>query len=452
MITKYGNSRIVQAATSLSHLMGPSTGVVKRVGRKMADLDYDPQNYVYLRNRAISSLELHGPNQNWDAFEDEELQRTYATFIGCPISVDHIGTTKIGTVIDSEYIKLSDFRYELGIPLLPHKDTLAVLNEKCAKEATYNEVLRYANANKLVRGSDRKQLLEAVGAHLCVGGWIENVWAIEKVAAEEHTRGLVIAILKEEVQDSSMGCLVNQSVCNVCGHIATGELPAHEDFCDDIRLNKGSLITVGDYQVTPYEINRDISFFEDSLILPHKFGGKAGGEGADADAKLLEVFANRGSKSVVAGIALKTAGEDGYVGLSNPSNPGFDMQMQPEAYIMIGEMPDSVEKNRDDFNQQRKDFAEESQGEDISPDDYPEGTIVSIIFDDDDIEAIVVEEIEDGIVVAIENIDDPVNILYEDINEVIEYPKELDYESIQDIENPEMHPEKRAASIKLITK
>jgi hypothetical protein len=435
MILKYGNAKIVQASTALVNLMPPSVGMVKRAGKKMADLDYDPTNYVYLRNRAISSLELHGPNQNWDAFEDAELQAKYATFIGCPISVDHIGTTKIGTVLDSEYIKLSDFRYELGIPLLPVKDTIAVLGEKCRKETTFNEVLRYATANKLVRGSDRQLLLDSVGTHLCLGGWVENIWAVDKQAAEDHTRGLVNAMLKEAVTDSSMGTLVNESVCSVCGHIATGELPPHEDFCDDIRLHKGALITVGGHQVTPYEINRDIEFFEDSLILPHSLGGKAGGEGADMDAKLLEVFSHK----------KQGTRKKAYVGLVNPKSPSTT-QFQPDVYVMIGEMPEVVEKHRDEFNEQREEFADEAKGEDIDPSDYPEGTIISILFEDGDVDAIVIEETDSGVTVAIDGIDDPVEVPYDDINEVLEYPEDLDQEDIIDIENPEMHPEKRAAS------
>ena len=441
MIPKYGNSKIVQAATALAGLMSPSFGMVKRAGKKLADLDYDPDNYVYLRNRAISSLELHGPNQNFDAFEDEELRTKYSTFIGCPISVDHIGTTKIGTVIDSQYIKLSDFRHELDIPLLPVKDTIAVLGEKCSREATFNEVLRYANANKLVRGSDRQQLLEAVGSHLCVGGWVENIWAVEKTAAEEHTRGLVDAILKEAVSDSSMGCLVNQSVCNICGHIATGELPANQDFCDDIRLHKGSAVDVCGIPVVAYELNRDISFFEDSLILPHSYGGKAGGEGADADAKLLEVFAKKKKQA---------NRKKAYVGLNNPSQPeGVPTQFDTDAYIMLGDIPENVAKNKEEFNEQRRDFADESESEDITPSDYPEGTIINILFDDGDIDAIVIEETDDGVTVAIEDMDDPVDIPFDDINEVLEYPEELDYESVEDIEaaNPEMFPEERAATL-----
>ena len=448
----------------------PSTHrLMKQAGKRLESLDLDPKTCVYLRNRAVSALELHGPNQNWDAFEYPELDAKYSTFIGNDISVDHIGTNSIGSVLDSEFVKVSDFRNELEIPMLPLKDTIAVLGEKCAKESLFKHVLNYADAQKLVRGSDRKMIVEAVGRHLCSGGWVENIWAIKKQAAEQHTPGLVQAILDGEITDSSMGCLVNESICSACSNVATGELPEHEDFCDCILNWKGQNMplekVVEDAPtgaiVIPFEINRDISFFEDSLILPFQYGGLAGGEGADIDAKLLEVYANRKKSSVfvprkIGGrkkAASKAALEEtantekkSYIGLM-PRSPWSGSQ-NPNVYTMIGDIPEGVEQNRDEFKEQRRQFVMDEKTKDISPDDYPEGTIISITYEGEDMEAIVVEETETGLIVALEGIDEPVEISFEEVNEILETPEDISYEKemeMVDVATPEIHPEKRSS-------
>jgi intein/homing endonuclease len=829
MLVKYGNSKIIQASRTLSGLMPSSNRMLKRASKALESLDLDKDNNIYLRNRAISALELHGPNQNYDAFEYDELSQKYSTFIGNPISVDHIGTTKIGEVLVSDFIKAADFRFELDIPMLPLKDTIAVLSEKCSKENTFNHVLAYANANKLVRSSDRKILLEDVGRHLCLGGWVENIWAIDRKAADTHTPGLIDAILKNRIQDTSMGChpagtkvtleggtekniedisvgdkvithtgntgvvkntfkrnytdgiykinirglsdilmptyehpyyvikkeqivckrsnaeyakntrcyptsdgsnhekvncvkvkcsrsasldnyfpefvktselcvgdyvsysfsdevrptqlsksffrllgyylaegwvinnsmkpirvefsfhkdekayiqeliciseglygktpivrphatsanavvvivysqemaadlfkhgskyalhkkvsseilyssvenqleliktfiqgdgstgnvgqlylesasriliqqimwmlsrarilwscqettypvngirkntrnntttwklrisnyesqaiknnndkyidkdklhvisynfyyknhlffpireitfdpnwsgeiynfevegdnsylvnnvavhncLVQASVCSVCGNVATGELPPEEDFCECIQRHKGSPLTINGFLVIPFEINRDFSFFEDSLILPFALGGKAGGEGADKDAHLLEVFAARKKKS--------------YVEL-NPNPPGATSYV-PTRYVMVGDTPDVVEKNREEFNEMKQDFVDDNQ-ETVVESEFPEGTIVKIMLEGESVDAVVVEEKEDTVTVAVEGIEDPVEISIREINEVVQYPEDLDFErqmDINDVPSRERHPEKRAASKK----
>lgn len=461
MIVRYGTTKIVQASLSLSGLWPSTHRLLKTAGKKLASLDLDPEKHLYLRNRAVSALELHGPNQNWDAFEYPELDKKYSTFIGNDISVDHIGTQVVGTVLDSEFIKVSDFREEMGIPMLPVNDTIQVLSEKCSQDTVYGHVLDYANAQKLVRGSDRTQILNSVGQHLCTGGWVENVWAIDKEVAEAHTPGMCKAILSGDITDSSMGALVNESVCSVCNNIATGELPEHEDFCDCILNWKGQQMNYEGMIVVPFEINRDISFFEDSLILPHQFGGQAGGEGADKDAKFLESFASKKRSSVVVSnnifarvkVASKKKTADDTGEMSMNSNPDSNVQENSGAnsgvYEMIGDVPDIVRENKEEFKKQRREFADEEQDKDITPNDYPEGTIITFMYEGVLTDASVVEETEDGLVVAIENLDEPIEIDFDEVTidvkknpEDISYTKELE---MQDIAQPEMHPESRSA-------
>lgn len=201
----------------------------------------DPDRFVYLRNRAISSLESHGPNDNGDAFEREQLTASYLTFLGVPSTVDHTSADVIGSVVDTVWTPI------------------------------------------------KKEIKARNGENVVIGDWVENVHAIDKERTERFHPGLVEAILDGEVTDTSMGCLVETSICNVCQNVATTE----SEFCDHIRDYKGKQAHLGanGELVHVAEINRDITFFEDSVILPIRFGGTAGGQGADPSAKILERLA-----------------------------------------------------------------------------------------------------------------------------------------------------------------
>jgi len=437
MIIRYGSAKIVKTAATLAGLVRPwQGGLIKQAASRMESFDLDPENHVYLRNRAISALEIHGPNQNWDAFEYDELARSYPSFIGKPVSVDHIGTDQIGIVLDSEFIPIPSLRDDLGLPMMPFDqlfDNLVVLCNR--NKDTFGRVLSYATDKKLVRGSDQRKIVEAVAKHLACSGWVENVWAIDKEQAEDHTPGLTQAILNGEITDSSMGTMVESAVCSVCANIATGELPEHQDFCDCIRLHKGRQMQVEGMWVVPFEINRGCGFFEDSLILPFRFGGKAGGEGADKDAKLLEVFSNR-----------KTGSKRAYIE-TNP-NPGQGVRKTPDMYIMIGEMPPQVEENRAEFLQDKKDNIEDFIEQQNAPGEIPEGSILLIIHEDKETDCVVVEEHEDGsFVVAIDGIDEPIEITRTEIIEIKELPEDMDYENRMDSAESRERTERRAAGL-----
>ncbi len=65
---------------------------------------YDPQNFVYFRCRAITADE---PNGNYDYFPEEEIIKSYKTFIGVGLYKDHDAdsvTKAIGKVLWAEYI------------------------------------------------------------------------------------------------------------------------------------------------------------------------------------------------------------------------------------------------------------------------------------------------------------------------------------------------------------
>ena len=442
MLITYGSSKIVKVASTLHALAsGWNGGLVKRAAKSMEALDLDQDNYVYLRNRAVSALEIHGPNQNWDSFSYDELQKKYSTFIGKPVTVDHIGTDVIGTIIDSEFIPANKFRDDIGIPLLPYEHTKEVLSSMVKKKSTdLTRIFDYATKNKLVRGSDEGLMVEAVSRHLSCGGWVENIWAVNRKDAEEHTPGFVQAILKHCITDSSMGCMVNRAICSVCQNVATGELPEHEDFCDCIRLYKGRPMPFEGITVIPFEQNFDIEFFEDTCIKPFNLGGKAGGEGADADAKLLEVFSSK----------KKTASrKQAYI--ENNPNPPQTMRTSPDAYTLIGDMPENVQKNRDEFMAEKNEIIQKHIEEQSAPGNHPEGTIILINHEGEEVDAVVVEESdEEGtLIVALDGLDEPIEIDASEVLEVKEYPEEMSYEAQGNVDNlHEMHPESRAAGLR----
>ena len=56
---------------------------------KKSAFEYDPENFLYFRARAISGGEKHGPNGNGDYFPWKELLASYDTFIGKGFYLDH---------------------------------------------------------------------------------------------------------------------------------------------------------------------------------------------------------------------------------------------------------------------------------------------------------------------------------------------------------------------------
>src|SRR3712207_65661 len=98
-----------------------------------------------------------------------------------------------------------------------------------------------------------------------------------------------------------MGCRCGYSICSICGNKAIEE----KDFCDHIIRFKG-----GTYNGLPvFEDNRDIEFFEDSIVT----------QGADSEAKILEKVAciNRSSMNTIKRISNDTNKYDNIVNETN---------------------------------------------------------------------------------------------------------------------------------------
>lgn len=202
----------------------------------------NPEQFLYMRTRMVSAVEAHGPNANGDAFEDAELAARYATFIQAAVNIDHDNddpNKAVGFILDARYIP----------------------------EAKY----------------------------------VEGIHAIDRLRAEAKRPGIIRAIEAGVVTDTSMGCYVEKSICSECLK------EAGWDGKDFSQINKfAALISIGRGIATvpeeychhigrygekkggangPYEINRGVTFFEDSIITT---------AGADKDAKYLEKLAKLG--------------------------------------------------------------------------------------------------------------------------------------------------------------
>lgn len=233
-MVRYAKAKIVEYG-EMTELFKEQPNLKKLASRNpmLSPIKLDPVRYLYIRNHSVSALETWGPNGNGDAFPRDVLKKSFATFIGKRVSVDHVGHLIIGTVLDSSYI----------------------LDSEHTK-----------------------------------GDYVQNILAIDKKEAERLVPGLVDAILNGQVTDTSMGAIVGYSVCSVCGNIARVE----SEFCEHVRYYKMATIrTASGENVLVYEECYDVEFFEDSIIRPLSLGGLAGGEGADENAKIVDVVTAR---------------------------------------------------------------------------------------------------------------------------------------------------------------
>uniref|UniRef100_A0A7J3SL14 Uncharacterized protein n=1 Tax=Fervidicoccus fontis TaxID=683846 RepID=A0A7J3SL14_9CREN len=231
MIIKFGSAKIAGVATnpvSLRRLVGYNAFI-----KIAAIYELDTDKYLYIRNHSVSSGEYWGPNGNGDYFPEKELAENYKTFIGQRVSIDHKDDLIIGHVLTSKYVP-------------------------------------WDNTKK-------------------IGAFVENILAIDKELAEKIHPGLIQLIIEGKITDTSMGALTRYTICSICGNVAETE----EEYCDHVKNHKMEKIALanGEKRLV-YEICHEVSFFEDSIIVPLHLGGKAGGEGADPKAKVIQIIAS----------------------------------------------------------------------------------------------------------------------------------------------------------------
>ena len=200
MLTKYALS--THGATLVA------TGALTRWAHRHV-FEYKPRKgFVYIRSRAISSR----TNDNWDTFPADELRKSWRTFIGKPVFVNHhnddIGR-KRGVIID------------------------AALHDDKAPDGTDDT-------------------------------WVEVLMEID---AKRFPR-LAMALIKHEIERTSMGTDVLESTCSYCGNVAR----TPDQYCAHVKRMKGQRLrrknANGEVEdVLVHEICSGLSFFENSLLV-----------------------------------------------------------------------------------------------------------------------------------------------------------------------------------------
>ncbi|MFJ4902877.1 hypothetical protein [Streptomyces sp. NPDC088727] len=198
---KFATAQIIAAS------LGDQQRVTKSAHRAVFQYDARP-GYLYVRSRAISSR----CNDNWDEFPADEIAKSYGTFIGKPVFVNH---------------KNDNHRRARGVVID------AALHEDKNPDGTLDT-------------------------------WAEVLMEID---AKQFPK-LAKAILAGHVDRTSMGCDVEYSVCSACNNRAT--TPA--EYCAHIPGLKGKRIfrhTASGQRVG--ELVREtcygLSFFENSVLV-----------------------------------------------------------------------------------------------------------------------------------------------------------------------------------------
>lgn len=170
------------------------------------------EDYLFCRVRACSA---DVPNRNGDCFPYDELKKAYVTFIGKGVFTDHNADS------------VNDMK---GIIL----------------DAVFKETPEH-------------------------GAWVELLLAVDKA-----NKSLCRKIAKGQITDVSMGCIVREGVCSICGNICRGKQDEYGnviDACAHLERKgadwNGRLI---------YEECRGVEFIEISFVT----------DGADVEALILD--------------------------------------------------------------------------------------------------------------------------------------------------------------------
>lgn len=186
-------------------------------------------DFLYVKVRAVSAGDFHGPNNNGDYFSADELRRAYHTFNSRGVFVNH------------------------------QSDDV----EKCRG--------RIVQADLIDRPGE------------C---YVTLVLGVDERAFPQLAR----SIRKGYVRDVSMGATVKYSHCSVCNNQAYNE----RQYCQHLANYKGASFQGRKV----YEDNRDVNFFEISFVV----------DGADPDAKILELIQTRNNMQAYSGYSKKAAG------------------------------------------------------------------------------------------------------------------------------------------------
>ena len=126
--------------------------------------------------------------------------------------------------------------------------------------------------------------------------YVENILAVNrKKALAKGYPFLEKDVIGGKITDTSMGCLSRASECSICKNIATKD----SEYCEHLHINdagfslKGSTVIVQGKPRVVGELYIDTIFIEDSILTDE--------EGADINAKIFNVAANRRGARLASG-------------------------------------------------------------------------------------------------------------------------------------------------------
>lgn len=344
MLTKYGAILSIAEVSRFqkqAHKFPVFVQDNERVMQRMASIEpimLDPERFLYMRTRMVSAVEKHGPNANGDAFEHEQLAARHPTFIRAAVNIDH----------DND-----DPKKAVGFVL----------------DAVYKPDEMY----------------------------VEGVHAIDRVLAEARRPGIIRDIEAKLITDTSMGCFVEASICSECLKEAGWDGKWDVDNPDKVNryvamLKPGKGIAsvpdeycrhIGKFGEKkgglggPYEINRDFTFFEDSIITT---------AGADKDAKYLEKIAQLKSTDWMKYLIHRTLVNGAVVEASQKSKGAEAMDKVKEAEKKTAEESELNKKenvsreDKGDVGDGHKKYdeqASEAKGKSEGKDDDSKGSLLS---------------------------------------------------------------------------
>lgn len=192
------------------------------------EIPMDIKNHFYIRNWAVSSFEKWGLNGNADGFRHAVLKQDHPTFDGAWVCLNH---------------KADSSRDSIGKVMAP------------------------------VYTDDQ---------------YVETILAVDRKLAEKRHPFLEKDIREGRINETSMGCVAQYSICSICGHKTASE----DDYCEHLREDKmgfsgkGSQFWVGDKKVIAGELYENVIFVEDSILTDEP--------AADINAKIFDIAAAKG--------------------------------------------------------------------------------------------------------------------------------------------------------------
>jgi hypothetical protein len=175
---KYAHSKIA-AVGSLKDIL-PADEVDRGIAKVASLLPVSRvmDDYLYVRSWAVSAGEVYGPNDNMDYFEAEELKKSYASFINTGFFKDHAN---------------HDIRLAYGLNL----------------DAVYTPK-----------------------------DFVATISAVKKAGLQPDQEEIANGIKTGAIDQVSMGCQVEQSICSNCGNSATNL----NEYCYCLTFGRGQRI------------------------------------------------------------------------------------------------------------------------------------------------------------------------------------------------------------------